>query len=303
MIDQASALRALVRDKTAHHSELESLDLPDRPYTLAVTSGKGGVGKTSLAVNLSLLLGRIGRRVWLVDADFGLANAEVLLGIAPDFSIADVLNGKVDLADAWCDVDNGVKLLSSGSGLEDVANIGGTEAVSLIRRVQERANPEDLVVVDIGPGIDGPVMPILTIADEVVVVTTPEPTALTDSYALMKILFGHSAESNVTLVINCCESPSQASSLASSLDSICRKFLNNSFRRYEYMPMDESVGASIRLQKPIVATFRRSRVEPWLRRFAFKVDERVRARQYGARFPKLEIKNACCPGISPASTS
>ncbi|MDH7602320.1 MAG: P-loop NTPase [Armatimonadota bacterium] len=279
MIDQAASLRELMRGRKDERQRVDLTETSGTPYTLAITSGKGGVGKTSIAVNLSLLLARMGRQVWFVDADFGLANAEVLLGVAPRFNLAHVLRGTVDLASAWCDVADGVRLLSSGSGLEDAANIGAVQVASLINRVKETAGSDGLVVVDTGPGIDDPVISILTAADEVVVVTTPEPTALTDCYATMKVLFARRPESDVTLVINCCESPSQADSLAKALGDVCRRFLTTSFRRYQYLPVDKTVARAIQAQKPLVFSSYRNRTEPWLRKLAVEIDQRIRDRQ------------------------
>lgn len=288
MIDQAATLRTMVRQRASGSMgySYRSGDLP--PYTIAITSGKGGVGKTSLAVNLSLLLVQDGRQVWLVDADFGLANADVLLGVLPAFTIREVLQGEVGLSEAWVDVVPGLKLLPAGSGFEDVANLDSEQIAFLIRRVKELAGGNDVVILDTAPGISESVVSVLSLADEVIVVTTPEPTALTDAYATMKVLFGRCSESNVTLVINCCESAAQAASLAESMDSICRKFLNRSFQRHEYLPSDRSMTIAVKSQKPVVTSARRSAVEPWLRKMAIRLNERIRASKAGSSVIKSD---------------
>ncbi|MCX8052929.1 MAG: MinD/ParA family protein [Armatimonadetes bacterium] len=273
MIDQAYALRTLVRDRATC---AEAEERRAQVYTVAVTSGKGGVGKTSLAVNLSLLLARFGRRVRLVDADFGLSNAEVLLGVAPVHTLSDVLRGEVDIRSAWIDVPGGIKLLSSGSGLEEMANLDGPEGVRLMNQALSCALDGDVVVIDTAPGIDEPVVSLLALADEVMVVTTPEPTSITDAYAALKVLISRSPYADVTLVANCCTSPAQASSLAEALNSVCRRFLGRGFQRYEYLPSDAAVGRAVRSQKPVVTVPGKSAVEPWLRRIAIRLEERVR---------------------------
>ncbi len=290
MIDQAASLRELVSTRSADRCRGQSAQVQGAAYTLAVTSGKGGVGKTSLAVNLSLLLARKKRKIWFMDADFGLANAEVLLGVTPPFNVMHVLRGEVDLASAWLDVAEGVKLLSSGSGLEDVANIDGCRAAYLIRSVKCLSGPDDIVLADTGPGIDDPVMSILTAADEVMVVTTPEPTALTDSYATMKVLFSQRPESDVTLVINCCESPSQAESLAKAISNVCQKFLGRSFQRYEYLPVDNSLARAIQAQKPLVMGSYRSRLEPWLWKLANGIERRMKDRHSALAFREAGLR-------------
>jgi flagellar biosynthesis protein FlhG len=129
MLDQAEALRALVRDKVVC---VDTTGRMPRVHTVAVTSGKGGVGKTSIAVNLALLLAKSGRRVRLIDADLGLSNAEVMLGVSPGHNMQDVLEGRITANDAWHDAPGGIKIMSSGSGLEDLANMSGELGVGLI---------------------------------------------------------------------------------------------------------------------------------------------------------------------------
>lgn len=273
MFDQAEALRALVRDKVMISGPVPH---PPKIYSVAVTSGKGGVGKTSIAVNLAMLLSRAGRSVRLVDADFGLSNAEVLLGVTPRYTMNDVLIGKVDPWDAWVDCPGGIKLLSSGSGLEEMANIDGTIGVTLIDHVLKTASEGDVIVIDTAPGINSSVASLLSFADEVMVVTTPEPTSITDSYAAIKVLLGRNQSADITLVANCCASPSQAAGVADGLHNICTRFLGRSFQRYEYLPNDAAVSWAIRMQKPLVTSNGHSTAGTWLRKLAIKLDDRAR---------------------------
>lgn len=275
MLDQAEALRALVRDRVLCCGPVAH---PPKVYTLAVTSGKGGVGKTSLAVNLALLLSRAGRSVRLVDADFGLSNAEVLMGVAPRHTLNDVLRGGVDPWEAWAEGPAGVKLLSSGSGLEEMANIDGTIGVKLIDHVLQTASDGDIVIIDTAPGINNSVASLLSFADEVMVVTSPEPTSITDSYAVIKVLLSRNPNADITLVANSCQSPTQASGVASGLQNICTRFLGRSFQRYEYLPTDATVGWAIRMQKPLVLAHGHSSAGTWMRKIAIKLDDRIRRR-------------------------
>ena len=275
MLDQAEALRALVRDKVLCCGPVPH---PPKVFSVAVTSGKGGVGKTSLAVNLAVLLAKSGRQVRLVDADFGLSNAEVLMGVAPKYSLNDILRGTVDPWNAWVECPGGVKLLSSGSGLEEMANIDGAIGVRLIDHVLQTASDGDVVIIDTAPGINDSVSSLLSFADEVMVVTTPEPTSIADSYAVMKVLLNCQPDADVTLVANCCQSPSQAAGVADGLDSICSRFLGRSFQRYEYLPSDATVGWAIRTQRPVALAHGHSSVGTWMRKIAIKLDDRIRKR-------------------------
>lgn len=272
MFDQAEALRALVRDRVLCCS---SDSRRPRVHTIAVTSGKGGVGKTTVAVNLALMLARAGRQVRLVDADFGLSNADVLLGVSPRYTLGDVLSGRVDARDAWFDAPGGVKLLSSGTGLEDVANITGDVSAAIIDHAVCSSMDGDIIIVDTAPGINESVVSLLKQADEVLMVTSPEPTSITDSYAAMKVLFTHSPQSEVTLVVNECSNPAQAAAVARGLDEICHRFLGVSFSRHEYLPSDPAVALATRRQQPLAIDSSHSAFAQWLRKIAIKLDSRM----------------------------
>lgn len=284
MLDQAEALRILVRDRMPSR---RGGNILGGNYTIAVTSGKGGVGKTSLAVNLALLLGRSNRRVRLVDADLGLSNADVMLGVAPHYTMSDILNGHVDPCDAWMCVGNGVKLLSSGSGLEDMANMDTVSGIRLMHHVYESIDEDDVIIADTAPGISDQMMAILEMSSEVLLVTTPEPTSITDSYALMKVLISRKPDADITLVVNCASSPSQAVSVAEGLAGICDRFLGRSFNRYEYLPADAALGWSVRTQKPLVTSGHGSMLTPWLKKIAIKIDDRIR--KYDVRLPEADM--------------
>lgn len=270
MIDQAEALRMLVRSRRTGCDGARP-----RVYTVAVTSGKGGVGKTGVAVNLALLLAR-NRPVRLVDADFGLSNAEVLFGVSPKQGLAEVLRGQVDARDAWVEAAPGVKLLSSGSGLADMADMDGRTGSLLLEHAIDSAADGDIVIVDTAPGIDETVMSVLKSVDEVIIVTTPEPTSITDTYAAIKVLTSQAPDAQITLVANCCNSPSQASAVAAGLEGICNRFLGRSFQRYEYLPRDPEVARAVQRQTPLVMSAPHAPAASWLRKIAIRLDDRVR---------------------------
>lgn len=283
MFDQAEALRALVKDRVMCTQNIRESHCG---YTIAVTSGKGGVGKTSISVNIALLLSRAGYNVRLIDADFGLSNAEVLLGVTPKYSLYDVIRGHIDIRDAWVDAPGGIKLLSSGSGLEEMANIEGAIGSELIDYVMKSAYDGDVVVIDTAPGIDDSVVSLLSFADEVMIVTTPEPTSITDSYAAMKVLMNRKGETDITLIANCCSNPSQAAGVAKGLDSICGRFLGRSFQRYEYLPEDSAVSRAIKAQKPLAISNPTS-IDPWLRKIVIKLEDRIQRHVSTNKVPEL----------------
>lgn len=276
MVDQAEALRALFRERMQCSA---SAARPPRVYTIAVTSGKGGVGKTSVAVNLALLLASGGRPTRLVDADFGLSNAEVLLGVHPQYTLSDIVRGGIDAREAWVDAGHGLRLLSSGSGLHEMADMDGAMGAELIGHVMGSTCDGDVVVIDTAPGINASVVSLLTLVDEVLMVTTPEPTSITDTYAAIKVLNSFAPEAAVTLVTNCCAGPEQAAGVARGLEQICMKFLGRGVDHHEFLPADEEVSRAVRRQCPFVVSSPHSAAATWLRRLALKLDSRIRAKQ------------------------
>ncbi len=284
MLDQADALRTLFQENAVRSA---AVPRSSRAYTVAVTSGKGGVGKTSIAVNLAVLLSRLGRRVRLVDADFGLSNAEVLLGVRPKHNLEDVARGRIDACDAWADAPGGIKLLSSGSAIPSTADSDSVTGAELVSQVLDRVPDEEVVIVDTGPGISASVVALLALADEVMVVTTPEPTSIADTYAAIKVLTSFCPKTEVTLVANCCASPGQASNIARGLEQICLRFLKRSFERHEYLPYDRDVSRAIQLQKPLAVSSPRSATVTWLRRTAIKLEDRISKRQQDGQMRQL----------------
>lgn len=272
MNDQAAALRELFRERMASSAATAR---PPRVRTVAVTSGKGGVGKTSVAVNLSVLLAQSGRNARLVDADFGLSNAEVLFGVSPELTLSDVVQGQTDARDAWCQTPWGVKLLSSGSGLHEMANLDGTIGAELIGHVAGSASDGDTVVIDTAPGINASVVSLLTFVDDVLMVTTPEPTSITDTYAAIKVLTSFAPEARITLVVNSCDGPAQAASVAKGLEAICLRFLGRVPNRYEHVPHDIEVSRAVRRQRPFVVDAPRCPASSWLRRLAMRLNMRA----------------------------
>jgi len=274
MIDQAEALRTLVRDRVA--SSARDGRAPN-VFTVAVTSGKGGVGKTTIAVNLALLLARKGRAVRMVDADFGLSNAEVLMGVTPRYNLEDVLRGRIEVRDAWLDAPGGVKLLSSGSGLVDMANLDEVAGVHVLDCVLRSASDGDVIVIDTAPGIDESVLSLLELADHVMMVTTPEPTSIADTYAALKVLLARRPDASITLVANSCASPVQAAAIAEQLRSICARFLGGGFEDFDYLPADGAVGRAIRARRPLATCSSQSPACTWLRKLTIKLEGRIRS--------------------------
>lgn len=180
-MDQAESLRNIIKKQ-----EIDEKKRTARVIT--VTSGKGGVGKTSFSVNLAIQLHRLGKRVVVLDADFGLANIEIMLGIRPKYNLADLMFRGKSIQDVITYGPEGIGFLSGGSGINEMANLSREQVFWLIQKMEELDKEADVIIVDTGAGIGDSVLEFVAASEEVFLVATPEPTSITDAYALLKAL-------------------------------------------------------------------------------------------------------------------
>ena len=180
-MDQAESLRNIIKKQ-----EIDEKKRTARVIT--VTSGKGGVGKTSFSVNLAIQLHRLGKRVVVLDADFGLANIEIMLGIRPKYNLADLMFRGKSIQDVMTYGPEGIGFLSGGSGINEMANLNREQVFWLIQKMEELDKQADVIIVDTGAGIGDSVLEFVAASEEVLLVATPEPTSITDAYALLKAL-------------------------------------------------------------------------------------------------------------------
>jgi flagellar biosynthesis protein FlhG len=257
--DQAQALRRLAAQKRARSSDQGSLVREARPVrTLCVTSGKGGVGKTNLVVNLALALTRLGRKVLIIDADLGLANVDVVLGLNPAYTIQDVLNGSKSIAEVMVRGPEGILILPAASGVTQLSNLSSNEKMALLQSLDglPAEIDVDMVIVDTSAGISDTVLYFNMAAQERLVIATGEPTSLTDAYALMKVLFSQHQERKFYLVVNNVESPLVAKDVYRKLSTAVDHFLTGLSLDYlGYIPADPLVGKAVIRQKPFLEAF------------------------------------------------
>lgn len=217
---------------------------------VAITSGKGGVGKTNFSSNLAITLASRGQRVILVDADLGLANVHVVLGIMPRFHLEHVMQGEKTLKEVLYPGPGGIHIIGGGSGLTELANLDETRRAQFIHSLSELDSLADVVLLDTGAGLSHNVLGFLCAVDEVIVVTTPEPTAITDAYATIKVLSQENPRAQQRLVINMAQSEAEAQAAAQRLQGIARRFLQRDLDCLGYLPHDLAVSRAVRAQQP-----------------------------------------------------
>ncbi|MEY8877756.1 MAG: MinD/ParA family protein [Leptothrix sp. (in: b-proteobacteria)] len=196
-----------------------------RGRTLAVTSGKGGVGKTLVAANLAAALARQGQRVLVIDADLGLANLDVLLNLKPKLTLHDVFTGKAGLDEAILDAPGGFQVLLAGSGLVEYSRLSAEVREQLKTLLQTVRPRYDLILLDTGAGISDVVLYAVSLADEVLVIATSEPTSLADAYATMKVLANQQQRSRLQLLVNQCRHPGEGREVLQQLQSVLERFV------------------------------------------------------------------------------
>lgn len=249
--DQAEQLRGLVEAQRAAEQHTPAPPHPTA-QTLAITSGKGGVGKTTVAVNLAVELARLGRRVVLLDADLGTANADVMCNVMPATTLAHVVAGRRDIEDAIAPAPGGFGLIPGASGLAQMAALGTQERDRLIQQFRRLEQAYDVLLIDTGAGVGPNVLGFLVAAERVLVVTTPDPTAITDAYAVIKTAHRKRPDLDVRLLVNMATDADEGRQVFQRVSNVCTKFLGLGITYAGFLPMDQGVRASVRMRLPFV---------------------------------------------------
>ncbi len=245
-MDQAEQLRNIVKQQNKKQRSAR---------VITVTSGKGGVGKSNVSVNLAIQMSRVGKRAVIHDADFGLANIEVMLGMRPQYNLADMMFRGKDVKDIICTGPEGIGFISGGSGLREMTNLNKDQILSLVRTMYELDHYADVVIIDTGAGISDTVIELVASSSEVLLVATPEPTSITDAYALLKTLHRHDgfdAEStSIKMIGNRIQSYEEGKELYLKLNTVVNKFLGMDMEYLGAIPYDECLPRAVMQQQPV----------------------------------------------------
>jgi len=218
---------------------------------ISIASGKGGVGKSSISVNLAVALSRLGVRVLIIDADFGLANVDVMLGVTSRYDVSYFLRGEKTLSEIIQLGHEGVRFISGGSGVYDLLNMGEEQLAELVAGIVHLEAPIDMIIIDTGAGINESVLQMVSASSETIVITTPEPTAILDAYALVKTIIKRTPSHPLNVIINKCEGKTEARRVSDGFVEVVGKHLGKNINPLGLIMYNQEVAHSIKRQMPI----------------------------------------------------
>ena len=248
-MDQAQSLRELVSHRKDGRPPLR---------VLAMTSGKGGVGKTHIACNLAVLAARAGQRVLVLDADLGLANADIVLGVAPHHHLGHLLDGSESIDGVLAEGPEGVRILAASSGVQELTRLDDAQKLRLVTALDVIEDRFDLVLVDCGAGIGDNVLFFAGAAQEALLVISPEPTSLTDAYATVKVLSQQAGVDRFSVIVNQAPTEAHGRDVFGKLTRVTDRFLTARVGFLGHVPRDENLQRALMAQRPVVELFPRS---------------------------------------------
>ncbi|MCK8488619.1 MinD/ParA family protein [Paenibacillus sp. MBLB2552] len=252
MSDQAQALRQLV---SSHVGSTDSKVRKGSARILTVSSGKGGVGKSNFTLNFALALKSLGRKVLLFDADIGMANIDVLMGVRPRYNLYHLLKGEKDITEIVELGSHALPFIAGGSGLADLFSLSEGDLNYFTSQIEMISEEMDFILFDTGAGLSKETLKFITAADECLVVTTPEPTSITDAYALIKVVHGMETEVPFRLVINRVSGEHEAKQVADKISLVAGRFLDMDIPTLGYLSDDSHVMQAVKKQVPFSIAF------------------------------------------------
>lgn len=220
--------------------------------TITVTSGKGGVGKTSLVANMAICLAQAGQRVIILDADLGLANIDVVFGVRPKNNLMDVVNGDMNIDEIMAQGPNGIQIIAGGSGVSELAQLDSEKSQRLFNQLRFLEDKTDFLLIDTGAGISDSVISFCQAADQIVVITTTEPTALADAYGIIKIISTRRPESHLSVLVNRVDDEEEGNQVYERLSRVANEFLGFSVHQLGSLPQDRNMHLAVRQQTPLL---------------------------------------------------
>lgn len=258
-MDQAGKLREMIQNRIDHNSRPNGENAVEpvlnRTRFICVTSGKGGVGKTNFSVNLGIALSRLGQKTVVIDADLGLANIDVVAGTIPKYTLNNLLYSNMTLKDILGNGPDGLKIISGGSGMMDLLDLSYEKIQLLIDHFQELYQIFDMAIIDTGAGLSKNILSFAGASDEIIILTTPEPTSLTDAYAMIKAILRENKDAKVYVVINRAENSMEGNHYFEKISNASLKFLGYQLEKLGIVMEDAAVPKSVKQQSPLLVQY------------------------------------------------
>ncbi|HZJ77032.1 MAG TPA: MinD/ParA family protein [Oscillospiraceae bacterium] len=257
MLDQAAKLRELINDRRMISKQIVSPkeQIVKDARIICITSGKGGVGKTNFTINLAIELSKLGNRVVIIDADLGLANIDVVLGIIPKYTLFDVIHNDRSIEEIMVTGPNDIKIISGASGITEFVDIPSSCIQQLIEKFYSINNYADIILIDTGAGLSDSVLSFVLAAQEVIIVTTPEPTSITDAYAMIKVINLRDKNKEIKIMINRIGNITEGNIAFEKLKNAVKRFLSMDLHKLGYVFEDGSVVKSVKKQVPFTVEY------------------------------------------------
>lgn len=261
-MDQATNLRRMIKGESDRLHKLKkdnkggSFSTMKRPKVFAITSGKGGVGKTNVVGNLAIACQRMGKRVLIFDADLGLANIDIIFGLNPRYSIEEVISGEKELSQIIVRGPEGVAIIPASSGVQELAHLTEGQKINLLNEFDILNSMFDILLIDTGAGISSNVIYFNLAAEERIIVVTPEPTSITDAYALIKVMFYQHGTKNFLLLVNMVRDKKEAKSVYQNLSKVVARFMGGISIDYAgFIPLDRVLQESVSRREPVICCY------------------------------------------------
>ena len=261
-MDQATNLRKMIKGESDKILKFKrdfkhgSFSTSNSPKVIAITSGKGGVGKTNVAGNLAIACQRMGKKVLIFDADLGLANIDIIFNLNPKYNIEDIIRGEKELSEIIIEGPEGVSIIPASSGVQQLAHLSEGQKINLLNEFDSLNKMCDILLIDTSAGISSNVIYFNLAAEERIIVVTPEPTSITDAYALIKVMFYQHGTKSFSLLLNMVKSEREAESVYQNLSRVVARFMGGISIEYAgFIPWDDLLPDAVSRREPVVCCY------------------------------------------------
>jgi flagellar biosynthesis protein FlhG len=253
-MDQAETLRKLKKNFNIKKGKTQGMK------KIAITSGKGGVGKTNTVVNLAIALQKRKKKITVFDADLGLANIDILLGLTPEHNIVDIIKTGLSIEEIIVEGPQGIKIVPASSGIQEITNLDSYQEERLLTEISKIENFTDILLIDTAAGISDLVLSFLLMSEDIIIIVNSEPTSIVDAYAMVKVITSYDSSKQISIVVNSVKNLDEGKAVFDQLNNVADRFLGKDLNLMGFLPFDKRVAEAVRNQKPVTEAFPESEI-------------------------------------------